>query len=247
MKKIIEVFPFLWKGKQKLGFKVENLEKPVFINAKEVIDGTGVFIDEVEILAGSYLKPIFFQPGERLSTGRIFQKGDSKLIKSFDIIIDEPLDELRSKNKDLIKDLKIIEKVFQFTRNGKTTIGLDVGEDKSVFIASEWLYGLSRLNFSNIKLLEGSYVDPEYFSKGENIYEGMDKKAEYCRKSGVILKNLNLRIDDFEIEHKELQDEYLMSNYSNEDNSSYDVKNWLEDVAGSDDPEVMNDAYWNLD
>lgn len=28
---------------------------------------------------------------------------------------------------------------------------------------------------------------------------------------------------------------------------SYDSDNWLRDAAGTDDPEVMNDVYWNLD
>lgn len=27
----------------------------------------------------------------------------------------------------------------------------------------------------------------------------------------------------------------------------YDRSNWLMDAAGTDDPEVMNDVYWNLD
>jgi hypothetical protein len=32
-----------------------------------------------------------------------------------------------------------------------------------------------------------------------------------------------------------------------DDNENYYYKNWLAEAAGTDDPEVMNDVYWNLD
>ncbi len=37
-------------------------------------------------------------------------------------------------------------------------------------------------------------------------------------------------------------------NYQNYSNNHYhNSNNWLEDVAGTNDPETMNDVYWNLD
>ena len=33
----------------------------------------------------------------------------------------------------------------------------------------------------------------------------------------------------------------------NREMSHYDLNDWLKDAAGTDDPETMNDVYWNLD
>jgi len=48
-------------------------------------------------------------------------------------------------------------------------------------------------------------------------------------------------LDDLALERKNRAEFY-------ENNSDdYDSNDWLRDVAGTDDPEVMNDVYWNLD
>jgi hypothetical protein len=53
--------------------------------------------------------------------------------------------------------------------------------------------------------------------------------------------------DDY-LNNNELYDNdwYDNDSYRNNDNY-YNSNNWLEDAAGSDDPEMMNDAYWNMD
>ncbi len=51
------------------------------------------------------------------------------------------------------------------------------------------------------------------------------------------------------IEFEELNTKYeareFQENHFYEDR--YDENNWLEDAAGTNDPETMNDVYWNLD
>ncbi|WP_158838314.1 hypothetical protein [Polaribacter sp. L3A8] len=41
--------------------------------------------------------------------------------------------------------------------------------------------------------------------------------------------------------------ENLKRKTKNTNNYKYNESNWLEDAAGTDNPEVMNDVYWNLD
>lgn len=36
-------------------------------------------------------------------------------------------------------------------------------------------------------------------------------------------------------------------NYDFQQNSNVDCNNWLEEASGTNDPETMNDVYWNLD
>ena len=38
-----------------------------------------------------------------------------------------------------------------------------------------------------------------------------------------------------------------LDNYDNHNQKFYDSDNWLKNTSGTDDPETMNDVYWNLD
>jgi len=51
-------------------------------------------------------------------------------------------------------------------------------------------------------------------------------------------------LDEEHIEQEEVDFDTFDYDYSD---YSYDSDNWLRDAAGTDDPEVMNDVYWNLD
>lgn len=57
------------------------------------------------------------------------------------------------------------------------------------------------------------------------------------------------KIKSQNIEFEELGTKYeargFQENHFYEDR--YDENNWLEDAAGTNDPETMNDVYWNLD
>jgi hypothetical protein len=246
---IIDVFTIIWKGKQKVGFKLENLDKPLFVSPKFVFNNTGIKINEVELLIGSRLKPNFFDIGDKMFSGKIFQRGESKIVKSFNIIMDGSINELKIKNNKYLKNFKEIKKIFHFTRNNRISVGFDIGEEKATFISANWLKGLTTLDLDEIHILEGSFILPEYFEVGENIYEGMDKTPDFCRKSGVILKDLKIRfygkIDEMHERFENSEPEYVTT-YENYD-SGYDSSNWLEDLAGTDDPEVMRDVYWNID
>jgi hypothetical protein len=247
-KKITDAFTVIWKGKQKIGFKIDDIKNPLFVNPKFVFNQTGIAINEIELLIGSYFDPTFFEVGDKFYNGKIFQKSETKIVKSFNIIMEGSVDELREKNRNYLKNYKEIIKVFHFTRNEKTTVGLDTGEEKATFISSKRLKGITTLDINEIHILEGSFILPEYFNIGENIYEKMNEKPEYCRKSGVILKNLNLRffgkVEEMHERHENSEPE-CVTTYDDYD-YRYDSNNWLEDLAGTDDPEVMRDVYWNI-
>lgn len=251
-KKILEVFTIIYKGRQLVGFEVEGMEKCLFLSPENIRQCTGVEITEVEILTGSTIRPELYKEGEKMFSGEIY-KGGCPIIKDFWIECKDSIENMRKANLDRLKDFKEIRKVFSFNRNDKDVIGFEVGEEKAVFVPANFVKGLTKLDLDEIHILEGSYISPEYYQKGENIYEGRDHEPELCRKSGVLLKNLNLRlygkVEDMHERFENSKSTYFSGYYGFSQNSygSYDSSNWLADAAGSDDPELMSAAYWNMD
>ena len=183
--------------------------------------------------------------------GEICKEG-YPIIKDFWIECADSVENMRKKNITSQKDFKEIKKVFHFNKYDKTTVGLDTGENKAIFISLNWISKITGLDLSEMHILEGSFIAPEYFDEGDNIYEGRDKEPEYCRKGGTLLKNLNLRlygnVKEMRERFENSEPRYSTGNYNKNDyGESYDSDNWLMDAAGTDDPEVMRDVYWNLD
>lgn len=100
------------------------------------------------------------------------------------------------------------------------------------------IFSISTFNFSD----DIQQKNIEKFNQINNVI--------FERDLGAFLVNLN---------EKELMNEfgyYLDENFTKQieyrdefsyDDYHYDRNNWLVDAAGTDDPEVMNDVYWNLD
>jgi hypothetical protein len=251
-KKILDVYTIIYKGRQRVGFKVEGMDKHIFLSPGNVKQCTNIELIEVEILIGSTLRPELYKVGEEMINGQICKSG-YPIIKDFWIECKDSIENMRKLNADKLKNFKEIQKVFTFNRNDKNIVGLDIDEEKAVFVQANRITNLTKLDLSEIHILEGSFIAPEYYKEGENIYEGIDHKPEIFRKSGVILKELNLRLfgkveemhERFENSEPSYSTGYYES-YGNY-NSGYDSNNWLADAAGSDDPEVMSIAYWNMD
>lgn len=191
--KIKNVFTCIRNGIQWVGFHIGDNEKCVFLSPAQVRQCTNVNIDEVEILIGSTLSPEFYKAGETMFNGKVCETPETQ-IKDFWIEPSGTIEEMRELNSDKIKPYKKIKKVFQFHRNGKDIVGFDVNEEKAIFINANSLAGFTKLDPSEFHILVGSYVIPVYYQKGENIYEGMDRPPEPCRKSNMILKYLDLRM-----------------------------------------------------
>lgn len=251
-KKILEVFAIIYKGKQKIGFKVEGMDKSLFLSPKNVKQCTGVSLTEVEILVDSTIRAELYKEGEEMFNGQKFEGGVS-IVKEFWIESSNSYENMREAHADKLKDFKEIQKVFTFNRNNKNIIGFNIGEEKAVFVPANRVTNLTKLDLSEIHILEGSFIAPEFYNEGENLYEGSEHEPVLCVKSGVIIKDLNLRLfgkveemhERFENSEPSYSTGYFKS-YANHE-SRYDSSNWLEDAAGSDDPEVMSDVYWNMD
>ena len=56
------------------------------------------------------------------------------------------------------------------------------------------------------------------------------------------IKSQNIDFEELNTKYK--QRDFKKNNYLED---SYNESNWLEDAAGTNDPETMNDVYWNLD
>jgi hypothetical protein len=251
-KRIIKVFTTIYKGKQKVGLKVEGMDKYLFLSPKNIKQCTDVDITEIEILVGSTIRPELYKEGEEMFDGQKCNP-EYPIIKNFWIECSDSIENMRKINADRLKDFIEIEKVFSFNRNDKEIIGFDVGSDKVIFVPAKRVINLTKLSLSEIHILKGSYIAPEYYEEGENLYKGMDREPEICRKSGVILKDLNLRLignaEEMHEQFKNSEPSYSTGHCNSYDQfeSGYESSNWLADAAGSVDPEVMSVAYWNMD
>lgn len=245
-KRILDVFAIIYKGKQRVGFKVEGMDKCIFLSPDNVKQCTNVELTEVEILTGSTLRPEIYKVGEEMFNGKIY-KGNHPIIKDFWIECSDSIENMRKQNADKLKDFKKIEKVFTFNRNGKDRIGFDVGEEKAVFASANSVTSLTQLDLNEIHILEGSFIAPEYYKEGDVLFDG-----EICRKSNVLLKDLNLRlygkVEDMQERYENTEPSYSTGSYDlyNYYDDGYDSSNWLADAAGSNDPETMSVAYWNM-
>ncbi|HRN40723.1 MAG TPA: hypothetical protein PK649_01465 [Vicingus sp.] len=241
---IKDVSTIIYKGRQRVRFEVEGLERCIYLSSGNVKQSTGVKIDEVEILIGSKLRPKFYQVGEEMYNGKICEN-ESIIIKNFWIECSDSIEEMKIKNSDKLKQFHEINKVFQFYKNEKYVVGFKTIDEKTTFINSDRLHKLTLLDPSEYHILEGSYINPEYYQDGEIMHGGTK-----CYKSGIILKALNLRFygktEEMHERFEKSEPLYISRHYDNYDDG-YDSSNWLSDAAGSDDPEIMSLAYWNMD
>lgn len=88
------------------------------------------------------------------------------------------------------------------------------------------------------------------FEEKKLIYKPTDKRLLFDvllndaeEINNDILNNIEYNTDKNLLTYKE--EEQQEDGYDGYDN--YNSNNWLRDAAGTDDPETMNDVYWNLD
>lgn len=77
-------------------------------------------------------------------------------------------------------------------------------------------------------------------------------KVNYDTENQFYIPNLNEEelMNQFGhyLDEKHVEQEIVnFDDYDYQGNHQYDSGGWLSDAAGTDDPEVMNDVYWNLD
>lgn len=102
--------------------------------------------------------------------------------------------------------------------------------------------------------------EPVFSVSTFNFSEDIQRKnIEKFNQINNVIFNKDLGAFIVDLNEKELRSEfgyYLNENFSKKieyrdefshNDYHYDRNNWLEDAAGTDDSEVMNDVYWNLD
>jgi hypothetical protein len=193
MYKVNKAKPVLYKGQnrklaaQLISFSVEDLDDPVFLSYLRVKENTNIGIEEIEILKGCDVRFEFYKKGEVMFNGEVCKSGS--LVKDFWIETPESIEELRADFEASLPSKRILE-VFNYTgRRGKQLVGFDIGEKKPTFIAKGSLISATGME-GHFRILEGSYIAPEYYQKGDELWNG-----EICKKSNVLLKDLNLRVD----------------------------------------------------
>ena len=63
----------------------------------------------------------------------------------------------------------------------------------------------------------------------------------------LFLKTIKEKLSNEGIDFEDLTPKIKYSNFSSNYGYDYYSRNWLAEAAGTDDPETMNDVYWNLD
>lgn len=242
-KKIVEVFTHIHNRKQLVAFVLENFDKVVFLTSDQVFQNTGVKITEVEILVGSKLRPVLYRKGDRLIDGRLYD-GDKPLIKNFWIEKLNSYENMKRRNSDLLKDFKEINKTSCFSKRNKNFVVFSTDE-RSVFVSENLVCKITGIISDKLGALNGSFIAPEYYVEGEKLYSG-----KLCHSDNKIVKKLNLR---FSSKFDNMLNEYLTNKKREEIQRQKDrflneyEYDWLGDASGSNDPEIRNAAYWNID
>lgn len=240
--RIKDLIVYLKDGKQIVSITIESNETRLFLDPIDLVAQSNLSIIELDLLVGNFISFEYFNEGEILKSGRTYYKGKSNIIKNFSIKIEK-----RNYDTNFKQFLKIIE-VFNFVKNNNLIIGLKTEVNSIIFIADKKLRRITGLNKDNYFYLEGSYIFPEYFQIGENVNINTNLPFEKCLKSNVLLKFLNLRLKDGFKTIKDIKSIATGNKFNvSYESDPYDYSNWLEDISGSDDPEIMNDVYWNLD
>ena len=100
-----------------------------------------------------------------------------------------------------------------------------------------YFYGDGELNFELLQPKDIVRVDLLYNSIcSALILVGNNDEINRSNVSEIFVKKVN-----------DIIDRYGKPSRNNENRNSYDSNSWLEDLAGSNDPEDMNTAYWNID
>jgi hypothetical protein len=224
-------FGFIYKGIQQVGIKFENSEKAIFLNPPDVKKAVGLDIHEVELLAGSQIKPVFYQKGDTMKNGKECYR-DEYFIKDFELIPKGTIEQMKKINSRKLDPYKKVLEVYSFHRRGKKFTGFVVGTDKTVYVSTNIVKAFTRLEPEDFKILEGSYVYPKYYKVGEDINDDLDLPPEPCRKPNTILKQFNIRMVDTAKKMQENFDNYrLANNFNHSSYKKYGGPHGFDDMA----------------
>lgn len=125
-----------------------------------------------------------------------------------------------------------LDSTFDFGKYSGNTIQETILKDEEYIqwciLNVDW-FCISEDCFSKFFLLQLGEVLPVFKNKAEHLQKINSSKISQCASKFS-------RINEYQPSYE--NDDYY---------SDYNSDNWLIDAAGSDDPEVMNDVYWNLD
>lgn len=78
------------------------------------------------------------------------------------------------------------------------------------------------------------------------VFNGKEEVHIYVNSIKWFPDDLKTKIRNQGIDYNETIN-YLKRKSSRQNRDEYDSRNWLSDASGTNDPETMNDVYWNLD
>lgn len=161
------------------------------------------------------------------------------------------------KKLTLFESIMLMEKILKTKKNYKIYKESRLTESEAV----NALYVLVDLKNWNSKskelLLKSSMVGIHHFyfnitQKKSLSFGGFNSIIDVINgKEEIYIYRNSIKWLPEEIKNKlttqGIEFENLKRKTKNTNNYKYNESNWLEDVAGTDNPEVMNDVYWNLD
>lgn len=211
---------------------MENLDIQYLISIKSIFE-----------LNNDYSSLAFFL--KKLSDRQIANKISNEIrVRNYGRVISEIDNYLYENNKKPALYETTDIKVFDFDYISKEKIE---GIKKKIGVENIQLYATKDKEGNDTSLLrhwdnENRFAIIIDRNLSKEIKENPELELDVSKE--IILANLGyytkLTIEKYE----EYQESY---DYDYDYDDYYDNSNWLADAAGTDDPEVMNDVYWNLD
>ncbi len=239
-KKITNV---LIRFKEKRQLVILQLEEngAVFLSAKQIKQGTDIDITEVELLINSSVREEFYKIGEKMFDGKICEE-PNRFLKDFWITLNKDIQTLREENADRLKPFqKIIDvTIINYKQMRFGLVKTDLGN--TIWIKLNWLLKFTRLEESELHIMQDSFIYPVYYKQGEVTENGME-----VYKDNVILKTYEIRFfDQYAKMHENFENSPIKvyRRRAGIEDRDYPAKSSLDDLEGvfDENPE----AYWSI-
>lgn len=226
------------RSQQLVVFKVEDSAIEILLAPGQIKSKTNLEITEFDVLNNCFIYAKFYRIGDTMWNGEPC-KTNNLIIEDFDIKIPENIPDIKVINRKFLLDFQKISETFIFRKFGKINVGLKTTNENTYYINFTRLEKLTGLNENEIQLLVGSFISPEFYNKGDIMYNGLVVKYENT------LKDLNLRLaDDF---HKNYNEFIEYSDY--EEDCDIGESYYQEGVRYLNYLNEESDGafYWNID
>lgn len=217
--------------------KLEGLEKEIYLTPEEIYQNVKVPVNQLEVLIGSNLRVEFYNVGDKLLTGDLC-KNENFFVKEYFFELNDSVDNLIIKNRDLLILFSLIIDAYTFNRNGFDFVCFELESGKKVFISYVWLHKYTGLYLNQMISLVDSYIYPTFYKTNEKMYNG-----KICWSDESIVKSMYIRFcNNFFVTEKNKTFRNISTIVEYDDN--YDTyTSWIDDYYEGSGGDEWSDPY----